>query len=118
MKVYWLENLPDIFERYYSCELSDNELDEIKKKSNADVIFYYYGAGGGYAGVGWMLLLKDGMWDWHDMGHCSCYGPVDMYYMGFSRPVYNLPDLKRHFSEEAYEQIEPLVQLALTNDYF
>jgi len=39
-------------------------------------VWYWYQTGS-YDGQGGMVLRKDGKWYFHDLGHCSCYGPME-----------------------------------------
>ena len=39
--------------------------------------FVYSYATGSYCGTGNAIFKKDGLYYEHDMGHCSCYGPLE-----------------------------------------
>jgi hypothetical protein len=68
--------LPADHYRYVSdAPLDDYELDSAKD-AGIDAVVYYYGSGS-YEGSGAALLRKAGDWAYADLGHCSCYGPLD-----------------------------------------
>lgn len=58
-----------------SEKFSDYELKDVKKL-NADWFVYYYETGC-YDGSGFAIWKKDGKYLYADLGHCSCYGPVE-----------------------------------------
>lgn len=53
----------------------DYELRNIESEG-IDEIWYWY-AQGNYEGSGNVLMRKGDLFDIHDCGHCSCYGPTD-----------------------------------------
>lgn len=86
-------------------EYDMKELDEL----GIDEAWYWY-ATAPYEGSGQILMRKGDKYDIHDMGHCSCYGPLE-------RAVFNgiyssLAEIQQKCSEEAYKQIAPLVEMA------
>lgn len=38
---------------------------------------YYWYQSGSYDGSGYILMMRNNTWQWHSMGHCSCYGPFE-----------------------------------------
>jgi len=57
---------------------------------------------------GQILYTKDGKWGVTDMGHCSCYGPVE----GITEPKQTLEEIEENCSEEAGAEIKALVEAA------
>jgi hypothetical protein len=58
---------------------ADYEINELKK-SNVTHIWYWYTTGS-YEGAGRaVILLKNGKWKLLNLGHCSCYGPLEHMY--------------------------------------
>lgn len=59
---------------------SPDKLDtwDIKRlqQENFDEVWYSY-TSGCYEGSGQMIYRKGDLWGHHDMGHCSCYGPIE-----------------------------------------
>lgn len=62
---------------YYGelSELSEYELQDLEEKG-IDEVWYWY-ATAPYEGIGQLLLRKGDLYDFHDAGHCSCYGPTE-----------------------------------------
>ena len=56
------------------------------KVVGAEAIFYYY-TSEPYAGSGDMLIWARGGWYYHNMGHCSCYGPLEYLSDSLKTPV-------------------------------
>ena len=95
--------------KYPYC--SESELDEYDLeglyKANAQAAFYWY-ASGSYEGSGQLLVVKDGKWYLHDMGHCSCYGPID--HLNLSTPISeSLAGVREKCSSGCWCEVEPLV---------
>lgn len=63
---------------------------------------------GGYEGSGQMLMRGDNGWDVANLGHCSCNGPLD----GLKFRPQTLEELQKGHSEEAWQDIAPLVLAA------
>jgi hypothetical protein len=98
MKIYNIEE---------SEELEDYEIKDIEKLG-ADWCVYYYKSGD-YEGSGFAVWRKDGKFYYHDMGHCSCYGPTEEMdnVGGFEK----LEDIKKfannyNFGKEVIEEIK------------
>jgi hypothetical protein len=76
MKINFMGKFPENYNAY--GEIS--ELDEYNIKDllplELDEIWYWYSSAP-YEGSGQMIMRKGGMYDLHDMGHCSCYGPTE-----------------------------------------
>lgn len=59
-------------------ELSPIELEEFARYGVKE-IWYWYGTAP-YEGSGFAVMFaNDGRWAVQDIGHCSCYGPSDVY---------------------------------------
>lgn len=95
--------------KYYELsELSEYDINHLEK-AGIEEAWYWYGSGS-YEGNGQMLMRKGDKFDIHDMGHCSCYGPVED--IEFTGQYFSLDEIKGKCSEEAYKAIEPLVEMA------
>lgn len=74
------------------------------------VVFYWY-SGGGYDGYGSLIGVNhDNCWLYHDMGHCSCYGPCDDLIGEF--PYKTLQELQDSCSSELLKQVQPVIDMA------
>lgn len=89
---------------YFSSDQLEDYTLRDAEKAGIDTLIYDYNSGS-YAGSGNALLRKNGKWAYADLGHCSCYGPLD-----------SMPDLFEplerllgRMSEELREQVQPLV---------
>ena len=74
-----------------SDELGDYELEDIEKL-NARWLVYYYEEGD-YEGSGFAVWESDGKLYYHDMGHCSCYGPTEE--MKNVMPIENISEIEK-----------------------
>jgi hypothetical protein len=70
---------------------------------------WYWYSQGSYEGSGQLLMLKDGLYYTHDMGHCSCYGPTDNLELQNGKV---LEALEASSSKEYWQSILPLVKKA------
>jgi hypothetical protein len=59
-------------------ELSEYEIKELDDVE-FDLAVYSYESGS-YDGSGFAVFKKGDMWFYHEMGHCSCYGPLSEVY--------------------------------------
>ena len=75
MKIIQVENKTDTG-RGDCCTLDKLDL---KPLSGADAVIYWYETAP-YEGDGEMLVKKDGLWYYHGLDHCSCYGPTDQFH--------------------------------------
>ncbi|KPJ96738.1 MAG: hypothetical protein AMS18_00320 [Gemmatimonas sp. SG8_17] len=55
-------------------ELADHDLALVPAR--VEEVWYWYQVDM-YEGAGQILMRADDQYDIHDMGHCSCYGPMD-----------------------------------------
>lgn len=56
-------------------ELDSYDIDRIKNL-NPDVFIYSY-ENHGYEGSRFAVWRKDKKWSYQELGHCSCYGPLE-----------------------------------------
>jgi len=89
-------------------ELSSYDMEYLNRYYDADEVWYWY-ASGSYEGSGQMLIRKGDLYDIHDMGHCSCYGPLDRMSLAF-KP---LEELKSSCSSEYLKEVESLFIAAI-----
>jgi len=68
--------------KIYYVEINDNPQDQFIDEEelrmygvDCDVLFYWYEYYS-YSGGGRLLMRDNNKWYLHDMGHCSCYGPL------------------------------------------
>lgn len=108
MDVYQCE-APEGFD-YDKCELEDYELKSFRA-AEIEAVYYWYGSGG-YEGAGQALLLKDGKWAVHDMGHCSCYGPTDHFSAPTEQWYDSLDSIPASGTEIWYADVRPLIEAA------
>jgi hypothetical protein len=76
---------------------------------------YYWYESFSYEGHGEMLLQhENGKWYYHNMGHCSCYGPLDE--LGKLETIDPLPldELLAKMSGELSERCDVLVKAIAT----
>jgi hypothetical protein len=89
-------------------DLDEYDLEHIEKASVERAWFWYLS--GCYEGEGMFLYVAAGKWDFHDMGHCSCYGPLENIR---DAPRYDsLDDLLSKCTTELQEQLAPCVEQA------
>ncbi len=76
-EIHNINKIPDGVS-YSSSDLSEFEEYDLKNvySENIDEIWYWYTTGS-YEGSGQILMRKGDLYDTHDCGHCSCYGPCD-----------------------------------------
>lgn len=109
MIIFRLEKLPSGYKGYTSdAAFGEREARELKALGISEA-WYWYGYYG-YEGVGQMLILKDGKYYLHDMGHCSCYGPIEN--ISFTDPFSSLEEIKVRCSTELYGYVKALVEMA------
>lgn len=85
-------------------ELEEYALEYIPR--NALCIIYNYKADY-YEGSGWALIKYPEGWDEHNMGHCSCYGPMEEYRK--CPTLLTLDQIAQNMSKEARTQIDPVL---------
>lgn len=101
-------NFPDSVEYRYGeiVELDKYELGNLENLG-IDEIWYWYAAGD-YEGSGQILMRKGDLYDVHDAGHCSCYGPTDN--ANFNGHPFS--ELINSISSEYMKELRPLFKLA------
>lgn len=96
-----------IHEKHTTHNLEQSDFDHLKSLG-IDEIWYTYEIGG-YEGSGQMIMRKGDLYDHHDMGHCSCFGPIDN--MTFNwKP---LPELKEYLEKNVWyweREIKPVFE--------
>lgn len=61
-------------------ELNEYDLHDVMKIQENYVWFVYWYEGGDYDGFGEAIALdKEGRLQYSDLGHCSCYGPMESF---------------------------------------
>ncbi len=62
-------------------ELSDWDFNEVKEEKYKWIVYWY--ENGGYDGSGEAVAMdQDGLLHCKNLGHCSCYGPMDSWETG------------------------------------
>lgn len=109
MKINNLKSYPENYGYSYGEfeDLHEYDLEHINQY-DLDEIWYYYAAGS-YEGNGMILMKKGELYDVHNMGHCSCYGPLDN--VNFSGK--SLESLKTSYSAEGFNEWSNLYELAI-----
>lgn len=116
MKSFMLKEIPKDLGCYYTgkCkELSEYEIQDLEERG-IEAIFYWYETGS-YEGSGQMIYHKDGKYGTHDMGHCSCYGPIE--HLNLVLQYDSLDAILGAGTKEYAKDYEPLVALARENGY-
>jgi hypothetical protein len=87
-------------------ELSDYDFEYLEKQG-VEEIWYWY-AYGSYEGLGQILMRSGDLYDIHDAGHCSCYGPTERAeFQGV--PFEELTD---GFTKERLNEVKCLIDMA------
>lgn len=60
-----------------------------------------------YEGSGWALIKYPEGWDGENLGHCSCYGPMEHYQK--ATKLLTLGEIAQNMSNEARSQIDPVL---------
>lgn len=112
MKIHNLNKLPDGFDSSWYDSLAELEEYDLRdlKKQGIDEIWYWYVVGS-YEGAGQLLMRKGNDYGIHDMGHCSCYGPVDE--SCFIAQYKSLTEIESKCSATAWKEIKGLVEMAM-----
>ena len=98
----------DVYDVNSSEGLEDYELKDIRTALGSDpelIVINYVSEQ--YEGYGSMVVLHDGKWYHHDMGHCSCYGPCEHFSAG--DPSDSLPDLLASCSGDLYGEMDKVI---------
>jgi len=93
---------------YYGdlSELSEYELEDLYQKGIEEVWYWY--AQAPYEGIGHLLLRVGDLYDFHDAGHCSCYGPTE----GIKFRGVPFEQLTEGFTKEHQEEVACLIEMA------
>lgn len=76
MKVNFLGKLPIDYSSYGKLsEFTKSEIEQLKD-CGLDEVWYWYSEAP-YEGSGQILMRMGELYDLHDAGHCSCYGPIN-----------------------------------------
>ena len=76
MEVHFLGKLPDNYSAYGKLdEFDEYDMEELNS-FGFDEVWYWYSTAP-YEGSGQILMRKGELYDLHDAGNCSCYGPID-----------------------------------------
>ena len=82
-----------------------------------DAVFYWY-VSGSYEGSGALLAIKDGKWFDKELGHCSCYGPLDSFAKSIKEYVHeSLDSFIEKCTDDNKKAYMPLVELAKSKGY-
>jgi len=98
------ENLS--YSYFENDELSEGELQHLFEQGFEEV-WYWYGTAP-YEGVGQLLLRVGDLYDFHDAGHCSCYGPTE----GIKFRGVPFEQLTEGFTKEHQEEVACLIEMA------
>jgi len=97
-----LEKFPENL-NFSHGEISSIYDDDFKFLENLGIeAAYYWYVCGSYEGSGQMIALKENKWYVHDLGHCSCYGPLEHFTL--KNPLNSLDEIKENSSDEYYNR--------------
>jgi hypothetical protein len=94
----------------------EDSLDEYDYKNVPDgveVILYSYRPGS-YDGSGHAFYKAKNGWGYHDLGHCSCHGPLDHMSVGNGAEYPTIDDVVSTLSDELKGQVAPLLAKLVT----
>ena len=108
MEVHFLGKLPDNYSAYGKLdEFDEYDMEELNS-FGFDEVWYWYSTAP-YEGSGQILIRKGKLYDLHDAGHCSCYGPIDQLEFN-GKP---LKELAESINEEYMRnEAKPLFEMA------
>ena len=121
IKIYSLEEVPvgcgySPKPNITKCDGIDFE-DIEKQEIIPDAIFYWYESGN-YEGIGSLIAVRNGKWYDKNLGHCSCYGPLEYFTTVESDYNYSsLEELLAQGTDDWQRSYIPLVELAKQNGY-
>lgn len=102
---------PARYSGYENSRFEEYELKPLAALGLAEIWYWYQQ--GQYEGAGMVLMRREAegrsVWDSHDCGHCSCYGPTED--VKFT-PHDSLQDLGAQYSEEARRDLDPCLDAA------
>lgn len=121
MQKFMLKDSPKVYDWRNSEECEELFVDEWDlekvKALEPDAVFYWY-VTGSYEGSGALIAVKDGKWYTKDLGHCSCYGPLDDFATDISEYTKgSLDELLESGSDDWKKEYAPLVELARSHGY-
>jgi len=103
MKVHFYKFPSKLYDSHYdSCELSDYSFEHIKDYNFVEC-WYYYGSGDCCGAGNFIAQDKEGKYYLTDLGHCSCYGPLNSDGRDF-RVFDTLDDMIKACSKEYYSK--------------
>lgn len=107
MEIHNLNKIPDGYEYGHSdlSELDEYDIEYVDKLGIDEAWYWYTTAP--YEGSGQMVMRKGMLFDVHDMGHCSCFGPTE--HISFKGKTWE--DLLEYYSKEKYEQFDLLLEM-------
>ncbi|MFX1445768.1 MAG: hypothetical protein ACFFHV_20320 [Promethearchaeota archaeon] len=102
----------EIYLKQKTCDLEYN-LDKFERLG-IDFIVYYY-EDGGYEGLGVAFLKWNNKWYYHNMEHCSCYGPFDTFEgETYFNDLESLLSYAKHENWSGYDyQLETIYQICI-----
>ena len=95
-----------LHEKFTTDTLQAYEMETLKSL-DFDEVWYSYSYGS-YEGSGQLIARKGDLYDFHDMGHCSCYGAIDHLIFG-GKPLPELIDILK-LNSFYWKQIEGLLK--------
>jgi len=93
------------------ADLDSDDIGDIEKVGATVGAYWYRRAP--YEGSGYAVFLVGERWHLHDLGHCSCYGPME--HLELKEGFATLDDLLASCSIELRGEIDPLVELMKYN---
>lgn len=103
------EKFPAGYSGYDPETLGAYDIERLENSVSEPTDFWYYYGTGCYCGAGYMIGRNSSGWGYHDMGHCSCYGPVEE--GGFDFRYASLEALLESCTQELRKHLQPLVEM-------
>lgn len=106
MEIHYLNKFPNGYQAYGELStLDEYDLNDLKDL-NLDEIWYWYSTAP-YEGSGQLLMRRGDLYDLHDAGHCSCYGPCErVKFVGYPLGELKSRINKEYFAKECRELFE------------
>lgn len=94
-----------------SDTLSDSDYNEVKSSGLVEVWYRY--EDGGYEGSGNLLGRNaEGKWYLHNLGHCSCNGPMEDFGRSMNDPFDSLEAIEARCSQGYCSEVKDLLEAA------
>jgi len=107
MKIIHVPIVPFQFSHCTPSALSEFEIESLKPYG-FDLFAYWY-VEGDYDGSGNAIIRQGDQWFTYDLGHCSCYGPLEHLSNSLGSPRSSLEELFDSCTPDLRRYIRPLM---------